>query len=401
MLFNFGFNFKAFLTFTSLSLFKSRGAPFRLSPRRIGWLILLYTVFPLLELGIWAGFLLDEIFYRDYRQMKIEAPVFIIGNPRSGTTFLHRLLARDRRNFTTMKMWEMLFAPSITARKLIWTARALDRRLNYPFRARIRELEEEWEEQNEMHRVALRAPEEDEYLLFHIWATLKIWTFSAILSKAQPYTYFDQQMPAADKERMMTFYTRCLQRHLYAHGAHDQRERTYLAKNPSFSPMIATLRDYFPNAKFIYLARNPLDMIPSYISLTETEWKILGDPPAPYASRDYILEMAEHWYRYPLTQLAHLPQDQYIVVNFHKLVADAEAGVRAIYQRLGLEISPKFAKMLAREAERARRHESDHIYTLAGMGLTREQIIARYEDIFERFGFDRRDTTSLPKGKDG
>ncbi|MFP4394670.1 MAG: sulfotransferase family protein [Anaerolineales bacterium] len=394
MPFNFGFNFKAFLTFTSQSLFKSRGTPFRLSLRRIGWLILLYTIFPLLELGIWLGFLWDEIFYRDYRQMKIDAPIFIIGNPRSGTTFLHRLLAKDHQNFTTMKMWEMLFAPSVTARKIVWAGRALDRRLNYPFRKRIRELEEEWEEQNEMHRVALRAPEEDEYLLFHIWSMLKIWTFSAILSEAKPYTYFDQEMPTAEKQQMMSFYTRCLQRHLYAHGPHDKRKRTYLAKNPSFSPMIATLLDYFPNAKFIYLARNPLDVIPSYISLTETEWKILGDPPAPYASRDYILEMAGHWYRYPLAQLEHLPRDQYTIVNLHALIDDVESHVREIYHRLGLEVSPAFAKVLQRETIRARQHESDHTYAMAEMGLTREQIVAHYEDIFERFGFDRRDTTS-------
>ena len=388
------FNFKAFLTFTSLSLFKSRGTPFRLSPRRVGWLILLHTIFPLLELGIWLGFLLDEIFYRDYQQMKVNTPVFIIGNPRSGTTCLHRLLAKDRKNFTTMQMWEMLFAPSITARKVIWAARALDRRLNYPFRERIREMEAEWKEQNEMHRVALRAPEEDEYLLFHIWSTLKVWTFSAILSGAKPYTYFDQEMPAAEKQRMMSFYTRCLQRHLYAHGAQralGKRERFYLAKNPSFSPMIATLLDYFPDAKFIYLARNPLDMIPSYISLTETEWKILGDPPEPYAARDYILEMAGHWYRYPLTQLEHLPRDQYVVVNLHELVDDVESHVCAIYHRLGLEISPAFAKALKRETIRARRHKSDHTYAMAEMGLTREQIVAHYEDIFERFGFDRRE----------
>jgi hypothetical protein len=333
---------------------------------------------------------LDEIFHPEYRQTEIDTPLFIIGNPRSGTTFLHRLIAQDHQNFTTMKMWEMLLAPSVTMRKIAWLIRALDRRLDHLFRRRIQELEEEWEEQNEIHRVALRAPEEDEYLLLHIWSTLKIWTFSAILSEAIPYTYFDQRMPAADKERIMTFYRRCLQRHLYAHGPHDKRERIYLAKNPSFSPMITTLLDHFPNAKFIYLARNPLDMIPSYISLTETEWEILGDPPRPYACRDYILEMAGHWYRYPLEQLTHLPPEQYVVVNLHELVTDVDAHVREIYQRLGLEVSPTFAKTLSRETERARQHESQHTYALEEMGLTREQIVARYEDIFERFGFNQR-----------
>jgi hypothetical protein len=35
---------------------------------------------------------LDRIAFPGYRQQPIDRPIFIVGNPRSGTTFLHRLL---------------------------------------------------------------------------------------------------------------------------------------------------------------------------------------------------------------------------------------------------------------------------------------------------------------------
>jgi hypothetical protein len=39
--------------------------------------------------------LLDLVLFPRYRRAKIEAPVFIIANPRSGTTFLHRIMCLD------------------------------------------------------------------------------------------------------------------------------------------------------------------------------------------------------------------------------------------------------------------------------------------------------------------
>ena len=185
----------------------------------------------------------------------------------------------------------------------------------------------------------------------------------------------------------MSFYKGCVQRHLYAHR---DRDKHYLAKNPHFSPMVDTLYDWFPDAKIIYLARNPLDMIPSYISLKEEEWQLLGNPIEEYASRDYILDMAEHWYTYPLERLEQAPDDQYIVVNFNDLVNNARQTIAELYDRFGLELSPAFDEILRQAAERARDHESVHEYSGREMGLTREQIVTRYRQTFERLDFDTR-----------
>jgi len=382
------FNLRGVARFTYKSLFKSKGTHYRLTPRRLVGLLIAYPAYTLLEMVTWGGLLLDEVLFPRYREVEIREPVYIVGNPRSGTTFLQRLMARDGTNFNSMRTWEMLLAPSITLRKVFWAISRLDRRLGSRLHRLVGMLEETWQEENVVHRIALRAPEEDEYLLVHIFSSLKIWLYVAMLDEAWPYTYFDSQMPEEQKERIMTFYTRCVQRHLYAHR---EEEKHYLAKNPHFSPMVDTLYDYLPGVRIIYLARNPLDMIPSYISLKEEEWQLLGDPLEEHASRDYVLEMADHWYSYPLERLEQEREDRYIVVNFNDLVNDAGHTVRTIYARFGLEVSPEFDRVLEKATEWSRSHESEHEYSLGEMGLTREQIVTRYRHVFERFGFDTRE----------
>ena len=61
---------------------------------------------------------LDRVFFPGYRKQPIDRPVFIVGNPRSGTTFLHRLLLGSGDDLAAFELWEMLF-PAITARTLL------------------------------------------------------------------------------------------------------------------------------------------------------------------------------------------------------------------------------------------------------------------------------------------
>jgi hypothetical protein len=204
------FDIKALARFTYKQLFKSSGTPYRLSPKRISLLLLTYPLYTLVELVNWLGLALDAILFPAYRKLEIAQPIYIVGNPRSGTTFLQRLLARDEKTFSSMRTWEMLVAPSVTMRKVFWALSALDHRLGSPAARCLGMLEESWQEDNVVHRVAVRAPEEDEYLLVHIFSCLKIWLYVAMLDEAERYTYFDSKMPEQDKERIMTFYMRCL-----------------------------------------------------------------------------------------------------------------------------------------------------------------------------------------------
>ena len=66
---------------------------------------------------------------------------------------------------------------------------------------------------------------------------------------------------------------------------------------------------------------------------------------------------------------------------------DPQRVIRDIYDRLGFQISPQFARALREETERARSYRSTHSYSLEQHGLSREQVLAEYGDIVERFGF--------------
>lgn len=351
-------------------------------------MLLALAVYIPLEILIWFGLCLDEILFPAYRKIDIREPVFIIGNPRSGTTFLQRLMARDNQNFEVIRTWEIFLSPSITTRKLIWLLVKTGREIGVPIVRRILRLEKLWKDSDKIHRLRLRAPEEDEYLFIHNFSTMKIWSYAALEEEAQPFIYYDQAIPVDDKNRMMTYYQRCIQRHFFSHG---QPDRKYLSKNPNFSPAIQTLTERFPDAKFIYLIRNPLDAVPSHISLKDREWRMLGSPIKKYACADFIIQSSRHWYNYPIEIIRGLPADQGIIVRFEDLVKEADKTINDIYQKFGLKMSDEFQNILEIESAQARQHESKHLYDLDEMGITETEMINDFGDLIKEFDFPIED----------
>ena len=280
-------------------------------------------------------------------------------------------------------MWEILFAPSVTQRRVLY---GLARPLRAPLNYLANLMETRWHQQNVMHRVSLHEPEEDEYLLLHIWSALTTGLSAGFLEQARPYVYFDNQLPRRDRQRIMGFYRRCVQRHLYAHRIPQNVH--YLAKNPALSPKLETLHEFFPDARIVYLVRNPLEVVPSFLSMMQFTWRVIGVPTQGPELRDFVLDMTRHWYDYPLQYLDQKPEDSYVIVNYDDLVSDPSITVTEIYQQIGLPVSEKFAQVLHHETEKARAYRSCHDYSLEKLGLDRELIVEEFQDIFERFGFD-------------
>ena len=384
------FNFRAFFRFTARLLSKIGDRDFGWTPRRAAVYLALYLFYPFFELATWVNLLLDNLFYRGYHRIEVSDPVFIAGNFRSGTTFLHRLIALDRDRFCTMQMWEVLFAPSILQRRLVRALGILDRWIGSPVGKQLGTMEDRWQEENPMHTVSLRAPEEDDYLLLHAWSALTIGLSSGILEEAVPYVRFDTNLPESDKARTMAFYRRCLQRHLHAHNA---GKRQYLAKNPALTPKIDSILRTFPDARIILLVRSPLEMVPSFVNMMQFSWQVLGAPAESDALRDFVVDMARHWYTYALERLDSAPRENYVIIRYDDLISDPADTVTRIYAHFGFEISPNYARILQAEAERARQYRSRHTYSLEGTGLTHEGMVAQFQDVFDRFGFPTGDAS--------
>src|SRR5512139_1548683 len=123
------YNFRLFWRTTYRSLFAAQNTPARLTRKRIIFLLMFYTVWPIGSLIHWLCFFLDDILFPGHTTQVIEKPLFIIGNLRSASTFLHRLLSRDTEAFTCLTTWYIYLPPSVTEKKITNFFARLDRRL--------------------------------------------------------------------------------------------------------------------------------------------------------------------------------------------------------------------------------------------------------------------------------
>src|SRR5262249_7170466 len=111
------------------SFFASKNTPARLTRKRIIFLILFYLVWIPGSLVHWLCFWLDDIFFPGHKPQPIEKPLFILGNLRSGSTFLHRLLSRDSETFTSLTIWDIYLTPSVIQKKITYFFSRLDKKL--------------------------------------------------------------------------------------------------------------------------------------------------------------------------------------------------------------------------------------------------------------------------------
>ena len=63
------------------------------------------------------GLFIDKIFYKIARDPKLENPIVIVGNPRSGTTFLQRYLINSGIG-SGSELWQLIY-PSLVLQKII------------------------------------------------------------------------------------------------------------------------------------------------------------------------------------------------------------------------------------------------------------------------------------------
>lgn len=386
------YNFRLFWRMAYRSFFHTRGTHGEMRGKRRNFVLLFYALWPAYTLITWLFLLLDDLLFPAYKRQPVEKPLFIIGNFRSGSTFLHRLLARDGGVFTSLRVADIFFAPSVTQKKLLGLAARLDALLGHPLKKLLTSVDRRSLGQVRIHRISLFKPEEDENLLLHAWSTFFIVFLFPFLDELPPYHFFDDAIPEDERQRIMAFYKSCIQRHLYATGG----KRHFVAKNPLFSAKIQSLAETFPEARLVYLVRNPLDMLPSTLSWFSYCWNIFTTPQERYPYRDQILAMTQYWYRHPLDYLDAHPAPERLILSYDDLIHDPERVIRGLYRQFGYPARKGLEKIVAEAVEDARAHKSDHIYSYEEMGFTRQKILDAYADIFERFGFDRREPTIQP-----
>lgn len=300
---------------------------------RLCLLLISLPVFALLQLTHGLALLVDEILFRDYRKVVVQHPVFILGVPRSGTTHTHQILAGDCR-FTTVKLWECLFAPSVTERYLYACLARVDRGMGAPFNRILSELEG-WllERFNDIHPIGLQAPEEDFLLL-----TSRLDCFLLVLIFPEcdwlwKLSRADSAKDTSQRTALLIRYRRLLQRHLYFHG----EELQLLSKNASFAGLAHSLGAEFPDALFVICERDAQITVRSQFRSIKAICNALSVDKVFPAFEAELLNTLYFYYQNLQALQDSLPARQYVKVPLWRLSREPRSMINSIYTQLGLD----------------------------------------------------------------
>ena len=284
----------------------------------------------------------------------VRRPVFVTGLPRTGTTFLHRLLVADP-SAQGLELW-LAEAPKPRPSRALWASDPV-----YQFvaagLARHREARPSF---SDVHEMGPGQVEECWQLLrqsmrsvsFECLAHLP-W-YSAWLSEIS-------WVPAYQRHK----------RNLQLIGFQD-RDKRWVLKNPSHIFALDALLRVYPDALVVVTHRDPAVALASMCSLAAQAsdgWSevfrgsVIGRSQLDLWSRGYSAFAAAR---------SRHPAEQFLDVPYDDLVSDPLSVVSRVYQRLGVPLSDAAAAAMRAliPSPSGSGKPSGHRYTLADFGLT-------------------------------
>jgi hypothetical protein len=329
---------------------------------------------------------LDHVLFPGFRKTVVRTPVFVIGNARSGTTHMHRLLCGDEGRFSYFRTYELLL-PSIVQKKLVRFVAGLDERfLRGAIERRLRGREDlTLAEVRKMHDWRLDAAEEDEFVLFHNWSSPSLTLIFPYMRGLYELFHVDAR-PERERRRILGFYRSMVKRQVYLYGG----DTIHCSKNPTFVLKIRSLLETFPDARFVYMVRHPDETIPSLLDVMGQYWRAMGtDPEIVEESVRLLGELQVEQYRYASDALDALPADRCVVVGYPELVENPRKALETVYARFGFEVSPRYAEFLGDEQRKSEGYESEHEYDRSAHAEIRARARRELGDLFARYDWER------------
>lgn len=351
---------------------------FGFGTKLLSWALLIPVGGILATLLFW----LDNLFFPGFHRVKVERPIFIIGHPRSGTTFLHRLLTQTGE-YAVFMLWE-LAVPSLLGRRL---AGPLVER-------RIRTGRDVVFPKEVGHEMRLDSIEEEEVLFSLIGNTQFVTLTSPLAFSDWDYAelVYCEEQPKRLRKQAMRYFRHCLQRHIYQTG------RMQVVAKPNYSGMrIPSLLEEFPDARIVYLVRSPQETIPSHLSLhrnmLDHEWGLENIPEdrlKRYFTRRYRYDVAFYRYVEDLIESGSIQRSQLMVIPYPKLHTDLSDIVANVVEFTGLTLSNELQQRIQEQCRKQESYKREHRnLEPESFGISRARIAEDLGFVFDKYGFPK------------
>ena len=353
-----------------------------------------FALLQVLELVDNGTRLVDELLYPGYRNLPIDRPIFILGNPRSGTTFLHKFLLETDR-LAAFALWEMLL-PAISAQN------AFEGLVD-----RFAPLSPAQYHGSDAHQTSLRDVETDDVAatfryLDGGFAWFFILAFNDEWGSERSRKLFDESLEdEKDRLKLYKFMEGCWRKSMYR-----KRKSRFVAKSSLFTLRTRSLLQRYPDCKLIYMVRDPLEVLPSGASLItgvlERSYSLFekANPEALNRYMENIYQASVYMYRKfdEIQRTDPVPEKNLRIVTYPSLLRDLEGTVEGLIEFLELEPAPAFFDKLKQQVEKQRSYQSEHKYSLdkyVRFGFTEERIRKDLAFVYDRYDVElppREDT---------
>lgn len=299
-------------------------------------------------------------------QTELPAPIFVLGLFRSGTTALHRLLGQDP-DTRTLPHWESFDpvhtpeGPEPRQRKLARTLMLAD--VVSPSIKAIHPMDAyQTDECRAMFTNVFRTPQFN--VQYRVSGYLD-WLLEQDASVA--YRHYRRQLQLVQCFR--------------PHG------NRFVLKDPTHTFFVDTIVDVFPEARFIFIHRDPVETLSSICSLHAYARSVFSSDVDAHAigaelSDSYMMRLLEP----AVAAVDRLPADRVVHVRSPDLSRDPVGTVAEAYRGLGLELSEE-AQVAMQAHTRAKRQiaNPDHEHSSEGFGLDANVLYERFASYCARF----------------
>jgi len=325
--------------------------------------------------------LLQDAFahYPDITTQPIVQPIFITGLPRSGTTFLHRLMLTDPHNRAPL-VWETIYPSSASGSQQQRIARVTRQlqafsRLAPTFQA--------------LHPLQATSPQECSEITAHVFRSLRFDTTYHIPSYRN---WLDADV--VNNLPAYRFHKQFLQYLQHQDGV----TRQWVLKCPEHLFALQVIRSVYPDARIVFVHRDPVKVLLSQSELTEVLRRPFTrrlDPQAlgPHESRRWLDGTQRMM---AIGDDAGFP-DPVCHVHYMDLISDPVSTVDGVYRHFGMSLSPRSATAIEEYvAARPKGGYGDHSYFFEDHGLDEQQERAKFRPYMIHFGLTAEAVSRRP-----
>jgi len=337
-----------------------------ISPLITGILLLI------LRFIVLIGSMIDLLLYSKVRSGKINNPIVIVGNPRSGTTFLHHYLTSHKLG-TGSQLWQMLY-PSVILQKFI-----------RPFLPILEKISPTRHHSTEAHKTSLQSVETDDAsILFRYLDGFFLYGFLLSWNEKNLFDWVDPKIRDNSKRDFNWLESMWL-RVLVSNG-----EDQIIGKLFSVSANMPKFLHRFPEAKILYMVRDPLSVIPSGLSLVTGVldkkfgfWSLEKNKRDLFIRRLYsaLVELIKRFHQD--WSSGKIDKNKVMIVHFDRMMNDFDGLMNDIIDFLQITPSEELINDIKITSEKQKIFKSKHKYDLSKFGLTEQQIQDDCEFVYQ------------------